>query len=105
MNTVLIIYALYAKVMLTLMGIYIYKLRKKVKQYESGPVGYICSTDYAHELSWGEPGVGVGSYVTVFDSLSGVKNKKCVSQCGITKVQLIKLEDVTKSDFSKKDWT
>jgi hypothetical protein len=104
MNTLLLIYSIYAKIMITLMGVYIYKLRKKVKKYELGPIGYMCSTDYSCELSWNyedPPGTGVGVSVEVHDSLNGVKKRSCADECGITKVQLVKLEEVTKPDFSK----
>jgi hypothetical protein len=92
MNTLLLIYAIVSKITLTGLFWYIAKLRKRLKEKHKGPIGYVCQTDYQHELSWGQPGVGVGSYVTVYDSLKGVMKKECAVECGVYKVMLVKVD-------------
>jgi hypothetical protein len=92
MNTLLLIYAIISKLTITGLVWYISKLHKRLKHKERGPIGYVCQTDYQHELSWAEPGVGVGSYVTVYDSLKGVMKKECAAECGVYKVRLVKVD-------------
>ena len=58
--------------------------------------GYMCSTDFAHEC--GEAAGGV----TVYPSLKDIqKNRVCVKECGVTKVEIREVEIVIKTDFSK----
>jgi hypothetical protein len=92
MTTLLLIYAIISKVTISALLVYIAKLRKRIKEKRTGPIGYVCQTDYHHELSWAAPGVGVGSYVTVYDSLKGALKKECTSECGIYKVRLVKID-------------
>lgn len=99
MNYLLLIYLLFTKIVLWTMGLYILKLRKDKRAGLKGPIGYMCTTDLLHELSWGEPGVGVGEKVTVFDSIEGAQARDCTKQCGITKVVLVTLKQVQKTNW------
>lgn len=54
--------------------------------------GYMCYTDYRHEI--GEAPNGIDVYRSIEDLTN---NRKCVSECGIVKVK-IELEKVLVSD-------
>lgn len=53
--------------------------------------GYMCETDYLHEI--GEAPGGVEVYCSVEDVK---RHKKCWESCGIVKVKIVKVEPTKK---------
>lgn len=59
--------------------------------------GYMCKTNFEHEL--GEANGGCSVYPTIKDLL---KNEPCSINCGIVKVKIELVEVIQKSDFKQK---
>lgn len=61
---------------------------------ESGVIGYMCLTDFEHEL-----GCAKGGNV-IYPSESDLReNCRCIPQCGVVKVKVIGVEVLQESDY------
>lgn len=59
-------------------------------------VAYMCTTDWLYELR--EPHL---SFPELYKSLQDIRKRRvCVQECGITKVEIHLVKEVTKPDFS-----
>jgi hypothetical protein len=65
------------------------------QEEDGGVVGFMCQTDWEHEL-----GAAVGGNVVYPSAEDLKKHRKCVKQCGIVKVKVYFAESVQAQDFS-----
>ncbi len=59
-------------------------------------IGYMCKTDFEHELQWASGGTNV--YNELEDL---IERRPCVKGCGIVKVEVNLLEVIQESDYSR----
>lgn len=61
-------------------------------------IGYMCATDYDHELGVAPWGNGV------YPSIEDLRRcRHCVDECGIVKVEVVCVEIIQPSNFSTKE--